>query len=329
MTPADMRLPTLLGSFARSRNEPEKSRRPAPAALDILGDNCLQASPPAIRVRNTFIESADAPSSLEAFDTAREVRTCPSQRIGCLGQFPEEEAVRELGALGLPPPLPGTPCGIRTPCALATPSGEGTPAFGGWSPCRFHGTLRGLPGPWPLAPPLASAAARTVVSLADALGRHLDVVQTESPKPVLAPWGAPSCLPPTMPAMPGHCDWAGGSMYEAGLCGGTLGFPGMPQQEPFLGRALTTAAPPSPPAGPAPGSSELPSMGSGGHTAGQCKPCAFLYTKGCENGLMCQFCHLCEPGEKNRRKKEKLELRRASRKGPTLGQVVGGGHGRA
>jgi len=77
----------------------------------------------------------------------------------------------------------------------------------------------------------------------------------------------------------------------------------------------STASPPSPPAGPAPGSAELPSIGSSGHLAGLCKPCAFLHTKGCENGPACAFCHLCGPGEKKRRQKEKLEQRRAVHRG--------------
>lgn len=56
-----------------------------------------------------------------------------------------------------------------------------------------------------------------------------------------------------------------------------------------------------------------PSKGSAGHHLGQCKPCAFMNTKGCESGLDCRFCHLCEPGEKTRRRKEKLHVRRAVR----------------
>jgi len=61
-------------------------------------------------------------------------------------------------------------------------------------------------------------------------------------------------------------------------------------------------------------SNELPSLGSAGHFSGECKPCAFLYTKGCGNGLQCHFCHLCPPDEKHRRQKEKViafrEMRR-------------------
>lgn len=45
--------------------------------------------------------------------------------------------------------------------------------------------------------------------------------------------------------------------------------------------------------------------GSQGHGARMCKPCAFFNTKGCKDGTICKFCHLCEPGEKKRRKKEK------------------------
>lgn len=51
------------------------------------------------------------------------------------------------------------------------------------------------------------------------------------------------------------------------------------------------------------GISELPSPGSAGHRLGMCKPCAFMYTKGCAAGHDCKFCHLCRPGEKKLRKK--------------------------
>lgn len=51
------------------------------------------------------------------------------------------------------------------------------------------------------------------------------------------------------------------------------------------------------------GSPEFPTLGSGEHHSGQCKPCAFVHRKeGCGNSTLCQFCHLCLPGEKKRRK---------------------------
>eukprot|EP00408_Alexandrium_pacificum_P048889 CAMPEP_0171261666 /NCGR_PEP_ID=MMETSP0790-20130122/56122_1 /TAXON_ID=2925 /ORGANISM="Alexandrium catenella, Strain OF101" /LENGTH=148 /DNA_ID=CAMNT_0011730101 /DNA_START=92 /DNA_END=538 /DNA_ORIENTATION=- len=59
------------------------------------------------------------------------------------------------------------------------------------------------------------------------------------------------------------------------------------------------------------GSPEFPTMGSESHHLRLCKPCAFVDTKGCNAGMHCKFCHLCEPGEKKRRKKEKTAFWRA------------------
>lgn len=65
------------------------------------------------------------------------------------------------------------------------------------------------------------------------------------------------------------------------------------------------------------GSQSLPTVGSAGHYTGHCKPCAFFYTKGCESGTQCEFCHLCPPDEKRRRQKDKhaafREMRRQRR----------------
>jgi len=69
----------------------------------------------------------------------------------------------------------------------------------------------------------------------------------------------------------------------------------------------------SPAEGRLAGRGELPSAGSALHHEGRCKPCAFLHTKGCGNGLNCTFCHMCGAGEKKRRRKEKVESQRANR----------------
>jgi len=60
------------------------------------------------------------------------------------------------------------------------------------------------------------------------------------------------------------------------------------------------------------GSAELPTRGSTLHRWGVCKPCAFVF-QSCDNGVDCQFCHLCEPGERKRRKKERLTIKREAR----------------
>lgn len=66
-----------------------------------------------------------------------------------------------------------------------------------------------------------------------------------------------------------------------------------------------------------PSLSAVPSAGSAGHQLGQCKPCAFFWTKGCDNGSSCIFCHLCSLGEKKRRRKERLKLSREGQLGLT------------
>lgn len=72
-----------------------------------------------------------------------------------------------------------------------------------------------------------------------------------------------------------------------------------------LGTADAAACAGPVPAMPSLESPALPSVGSAGHDQRQCKPCAFMHTKGCSSGADCQFCHLCGPGEKQRRQKEK------------------------
>lgn len=54
------------------------------------------------------------------------------------------------------------------------------------------------------------------------------------------------------------------------------------------------------------------SMGSEGHGARECHPCAFYWKdKGCSSGADCNFCHLCNQGEKKRRQKEKRTVWRS------------------
>lgn len=54
------------------------------------------------------------------------------------------------------------------------------------------------------------------------------------------------------------------------------------------------------------GSPGCPSIGSVGHHLGMCKPCDFMFRgDGCRADSKCQYCHLCPPGETQRRKKVK------------------------
>mmetsp|Transcript_45365 Transcript_45365/g.130967 ORF Transcript_45365/g.130967 Transcript_45365/m.130967 type:complete len:270 (-) Transcript_45365:108-917(-) len=58
------------------------------------------------------------------------------------------------------------------------------------------------------------------------------------------------------------------------------------------------------------GTDACPTVGSEGHALGLCKPCAFVFKGGCQTGVACKFCHLCDPDAKKRRKKEKQQARR-------------------
>jgi len=76
------------------------------------------------------------------------------------------------------------------------------------------------------------------------------------------------------------------------------------------------------------GSPQLPSKGSAEHHVRRCKPCAFANTKGCSSGVDCRFCHLCEPGEKKRRQKQKRAAYKilAQTMKPMPRQRAGDGH---
>lgn len=55
----------------------------------------------------------------------------------------------------------------------------------------------------------------------------------------------------------------------------------------------------------------LQTEGSGDHHLGRCKPCAFAWRpEGCQSGSDCKFCHLCPPGEKQRRKRVLRSMQR-------------------
>mmetsp|Transcript_3307 Transcript_3307/g.10132 ORF Transcript_3307/g.10132 Transcript_3307/m.10132 type:complete len:323 (-) Transcript_3307:133-1101(-) len=104
-------------------------------------------------------------------------------------------------------------------------------------------------------------------------------------------------------------------------------WPSSPLSSPMLGIMTSPATPPAAPAAapaapvlklelsealpePTVGSPEIPTVGSITHRLGNCKPCAFLFTKGCTNGVECPFCHLCEAGARKRRQKERKDMKK-------------------
>jgi len=97
--------------------------------------------------------------------------------------------------------------------------------------------------------------------------------------------------------------------WSGGFSDASRNVPPPPSSQPALGSAFSAVQmPPPPPSQVAPGSASLPSVGSAKHASGFCKPCAFLYTKGCANGPSCTFCHLCMPDERKFRLREKKAM---------------------
>lgn len=171
--------------------------------------------------------------------------------------------------------------------------------------------------------------------LFDAVGRDTRALEEQSRSVLLADMaagaaaGAAAVAARAMQVAASRWRWppaATEGTEEAASCGcGRCGATG-PAAEPrqrvlrladHLAAAAGDIAMPPSPASPlrdgAEAEEELPSMGSAGHRFGTCKPCAFLHTKGCANGKQCTFCHLCEPGEKKRRQKEKAAAQRQLR----------------
>jgi hypothetical protein len=163
-------------------------------------------------------------------------------------------------------------------------------------------------------------------------GAALPVFATQQFPPVPPPPSQPPMLDasvrPVLPPPPAPPAVAGATV-SAPLLEGLLAGPIRPQ--PLLDAAVAGGASPQPMhepvAAPAPVLSLVaalpvaeetpqmivPSLGSQTHALGQCRPCAFFHTHGCENGINCEFCHLCGPGEKKKRMKEKRQVRRECR----------------
>lgn len=316
-------LPTLLCS--RQMSVPTGPRKIRPTALEIPEDQ-LEEQEATLCVNNTFIHFGSAlvsPSLRE-----RAVRTCPSRRIGCLAGTRLGDV--SLGRDEAEPPSPAglhtpceiqTPCGMQTPCLIQTPLAEefAAPLSWGGEPAAvvgrgdvfFHDpgmAYRGLASLPQHIAPVATAAQFAVTDL-----RLADLLEVDR-------FARPEAS--VLAVQPALVRQEAASSREVFQPSALFGQAPPLESPPWFAAAqpVWSSAPvvppspslPPPPPGPALGSSELPSIGSATHSKGSCRPCAFLHTKGCENGLACTFCHLCEPGERKRRQKEKLQQRRAA-----------------
>lgn len=269
----------------------------------------MEVAPPEpaalFQVRNTFIDTCAIRSpSVEEFFREREVHTAPSRQIGQLrGLFqdpPEAEAPPAEAPRDVPPwrrravaagrdRVKAAPCG-----AISAGSSIDTTASDGRTPPSVPPRIRladavmgaGDPEPIPGAP---SGSLQLPAQF-----HSSQVPPYVEPLSLLSVIGSPMVPYVQMAENPFQ------PQFESASAGFARGPP-----------PASPAPPVAPPAAPAPGSADVPTIGSAAHGTGRCKPCAFVHAAGCSNGVACQFCHLCDAGEKKRRRKEKLEARKA------------------
>merc|ERR1712048_399776 len=116
------------------------------------------------------------------------------------------------------------------------------------------------------------------------------------PPPPFAPPVLAATLEPTLPPPQWHV-------------------PGALSEQPDIAAELPVPPPPSMPllsipeeiSQPMLGTPEMPTVGSLNHCTGTCRPCAHAHSRGCKNGVQCNFCHLCPPGELKRRQKARMK----------------------
>lgn len=280
-------LSARIGSCAQSvASKGRKRCRPAALALELLEP--LEALAGTFIIKNTFIEMlAPCSPSLSAFYKQRTARSCPPKRVECdISEVPQDVS----GS-----PLP-SPCRMPTPCRWQAPSAAG----------RRQAPLSGRDA-------LGGAPQASCISVA--ASEAMQPLGITSPRSRNAwPWRAAAA----------HCGAGVAPQPASAVCGGSanasdIAVAALPRDPlPCLathtvhsfasaGVASQWLPPPPPPMGFAPVVLNFSSIGSMGHAAGTCKPCAFLHSKGCRMGPACEYCHLCGPGERKMRGREKYE----------------------
>ncbi|CAE8685743.1 unnamed protein product [Polarella glacialis] len=286
-------------------------------------------------IRNTFLDDGWHPSSmLDGFFHERQSKSCPTSGIGAppgLSDDDQDEAYnmykaegddifitasdygswqqQERGAAPSAPPASEPPTFTPTvassngKCMLPPPPAEApvlppaavrAVARSPEKSAAFCGVPRGPPPPPPAGPPLLAA-------VADLLGSASHLPPQRCPgQPLPVALSQLLCLSqPILASQPTFSAPTAGSFTLS-----TTPPPALPPKMALAPPVESGISGPLP-GMPALGSAQLPTLGSAAHYYGGCKPCAFLYSRGCASGPACSFCHLCPPGEKKQRQKGK------------------------
>jgi len=288
-------LPTLLFSRRKMRAaQHEISLKP----LELCEDSMPLKD---FGVKNTFIDdSLPCSPSLLPFYKERQVQSCPSERVGCL-----KHCLEDIVSVSTEMPK-ATPRARQGAVAFPTPTVEDVAHHLLWpaTPCyeeSYAGTMANytsIPAAHMMAPLQYQCVAR-----ADCYGSSVPVLRNDMVgQPAATSGTTVVCLSDALDCEPTGVA-QGWPIESATLPAAVLSTDYKPVAVPIA----------PPPLSRAPGSAELPSIGSAAHEQGRCKPCAFFHTKGCEIGPTCSFCHLCGVDERKRRRKETTEQRQVAR----------------
>jgi len=268
--------------------------------------------PSPLMVRNTFLDYADcSPKSFVDFLQERQVQSCPGSKLGAppglehLGSQISETDEDADFVPTRPESFEATPVKVAEFPDFEYPSPfvvrntfldtKEAHHLGSLADFMVERQSKSLPASGIGLPPgLSSFCSSTSIDDDLAPAQSQDVYSSPPPayEPVL-PNLQPVALPPPPPMAPPSLPAAAHISELTSLMP-----PPPPPQAPQLRIAESLPATRL-------GTPEMPTVGSSGHFLGTCKPCAFLFTKGCGSGVDCSFCHLCPPGEKKRRQKIK------------------------
>jgi len=293
--------------------------------------------------RNPFAHSRTTSAATTAFVHSRSTSAGSSTRASWSGDEGSAE-VRPIGgaAAGRRPPRAGAPVAASTASA-AVPRSSAASSSGASSPALDAATAQGAGAGAPAAAVAAAAWASAPAGKAALTLPLPERKEYEYPAPVVVkntfietPIGRPPSLDGffeerRIQSAPGSGAPSPSASFEprGGLKGALEAAAEVPAGGGTASDFSPTYCAPAVPLATSPfsphpqvllladtlkepelGTPELPTLGSRSHRLGSCKPCAFMHTKGCENGVECPFCHLCKPGEKKRRQKDKFVQRR-------------------
>jgi len=298
---------------------------PMPSLSDITSVDGTEGSHPALIVKNTFVEAADLDfDSLQDFIKERKVKSCPASRqvsnatmlmseiLGVNADSAVQDVVLNTASSFWPTHRLAEVVEDSDP-ATSEPSADGSFDEAHFNTASTSTSMtEAVLDEHELSPDDRLSSLRTT--------QPAESMLQQSPNQFFVSVQTPDGIVPGVVTLLGNSQ-----PQQTPLCTPRLSDPPAfnAKSDPSQTMPLFPPPPVAPPtlrlaeaiAPPELGGPELPSIGSLLHHTGECRPCTFFHTRGCENKENCQFCHLCGPREKKKRVKA---LRAAQREATFL-----------